>query len=166
MLPFVPSTAPNESFVAGIAIALMILPVIAAILIVFIVRRKHPRDNFETTLLQWGMSAFLGGIACAVVVGLISTTMTWRADNEASEAFCTSAEDLYDIDLDGRCPSLYYPADRPEEDFKVYGTTTFNERTGKGAFSETVVHLVWDTDGFYLATKEDGAPQYEALPAR
>ncbi len=153
MIQYISAGLTPSFIAAGIVV---VLAIAAAILI--------PLRWKKANVIEVGVST----IIIAFMVGCIAVGVTSAgADRAAREAFCAEATELYGVDLvndgDDRCRKLDYPKSEPDKDFEVFGSFELEERTGKGSFTSETIHLVWDEDGFYLATADEGATEYTAL---
>lgn len=94
--------------------------------------------------------------AAAVTLIIWDTAAAISARDSRSDAFRNDIEESYGMTLTGEeYSSLRFPAEKPQVDFKVFGSIEYDFPTADG-FERETVYLIWRTDRFELAASSDG----------
>jgi len=107
-----------------------------------------------------GMVGFLGMFATVFGFGLYGAV-------EREKQFSEQVEATYGLDLDQeRIGELGYPEERPEADFKTFGSAEIVEQSDtQGEYTGTKVYLIWEDGKMILAKTTDGE-SFEAIEPR
>lgn len=110
-------------------------------------------------------SRVVGVIICVLalvgsVVGFISFQNSLDAYKEAvadrKAAIIDEADEMYGVELsDEDFEALEFPAEKPKDDFVVYGTFSETEKSGDG-YDRHDITLIWDGGELLLASSVDG----------
>jgi len=164
-MDFIPKTESPLSLLFGFT-ALLIVAVLFGIVLAVLGRlRPAAESSIRASVLPnltavAGALGFLGIIACIFGFGLYGAI-------EREKQFSKQIEATYGLDLDQeQIRELGYPVERPEADFKAFGSVELVEQAGaQGEYTGTKVYLIWEDGKMILAETTDGE-SFEAIEPR
>lgn len=139
-----------------IALGLVIGAVLLTIILPIVVRRlRSPyfiMISIMVSAMVFGFAILMPSIAVngEKIDGKIAAEESWRANTIAE------INDRYGIELDeAQFHQLKYPWEKPDPDYRSYGSIKFTAPTENGNLIQTTVYLVWQDEKMILVGSSD-----------